>query len=401
MFAPGKRVRLRALAAKPHLNGKEGVCKERKADTGRWLVRLDDGTEFAFKEANLQDADPAANVAEGCDHIMAQVEPRGQSVCDAMVYCLDNAADYAEVLAKRLVLAFSRPKVATEKTMARLFVISDVLSNCRGNRQGSFQFRKGFQELLPEACEKLGRLWVLQTESADDWVRREEAVGRVFKAWEGWRVFPVLFVKGLTALLFAPVAEISAREASVEADEILRQKLARWFSGLEQSSLPHESQLRGLAGKGLAPSSCRARLCHFERYWHLQPGVPVRLFGLQAAPHLNGLQGVCERWDWTGGRWRVRMQSGGFKSVKAENLHAEVSPTLSPVEPRGAANAPRAKAEPDQDPLDGEPLTVEELHAALAAEAKAAKEKKEARQEDKIWQSCLRVQRWSTFSVVD
>ena len=39
------------------------------------------------------------------------------------------------------------------QTMARLFVISDVLSNCRGNRQGSFQFRKDFQELLPEACE--------------------------------------------------------------------------------------------------------------------------------------------------------------------------------------------------------------------------------------------------------
>ncbi|CAK9087009.1 unnamed protein product [Durusdinium trenchii] len=34
----GARVRLHGLQAKPELNGKEGTCLERKADTGRWLV---------------------------------------------------------------------------------------------------------------------------------------------------------------------------------------------------------------------------------------------------------------------------------------------------------------------------------------------------------------------------
>lgn len=54
MLAVGSRVRLGSLQAKPELNGKEGFLTELQPANGRWSVRLDDGTTFALKEANLQ-----------------------------------------------------------------------------------------------------------------------------------------------------------------------------------------------------------------------------------------------------------------------------------------------------------------------------------------------------------
>eukprot|EP00913_Durusdinium_trenchii_P014582 g13681.t1 len=101
-------------------------------------------------------------------------------------------------------------------------------------------------------------------------------------------------------------------------------KLLRWFSGLNQGSLPYECQMRGLAGPRQVASICRARLCHFERFWHLQEGMAVRLRALQSAPQLNGMLGLLELWDAAAGRWKVRLQGGEVKSVKPENLAAEL-----------------------------------------------------------------------------
>ncbi|CAL1152671.1 unnamed protein product, partial [Cladocopium goreaui] len=56
-----------------------------------------------------------------------------------------------------------------------------------------------------------------------------------------------------------------------ETDLLLKQKLQRWFSG-DQSQLPYAARLRGLAGKARKSEVCRARLCHFERFWH-RPGM--------------------------------------------------------------------------------------------------------------------------------
>merc|ERR1740121_1713289 len=54
----------------------------------------------------------------------------------------------------------------------------------------------------------------------------------------------------------------------------LRPKLARWFSAAVQARLPYACCRRGLGGRSLPTAQCRARLCHFERYWHM-PGVDL------------------------------------------------------------------------------------------------------------------------------
>jgi len=437
--AVGARVQIRGLQAKPELNGREARCHERKVDSGRWLVKLDDGTEFALKEANLlvlqlaQSAPAAAvgtaavapppsgaagsggaavgspgarsssaaaaaarlpthlgpsnEVLQGLDQILEKIEPRRGSVCNAMGYCLDHGEEHAVAVARRLTQAFGKPKVVCALSVARLFVISDVLHNCRNGRAlGAQQFRESFQELLPEACERLGKHWLLQTDAVEEWAGREKVVSQVFRAWDAWRVFPPLFTKGLTSLLFALVQDISFKEASIEPDELLRAKLVRWFSGIEQTNLPGECRARGLAGKSTPSNVCRARLCHFERYWHWQPGALVRLTGLKGAAHLNGQPGRLEEFDWPSARWKVCLVDGEVKSVKQENLLVVGDP---PSESRGtgrgsAASSPTASTPPAPEPadtpgqagpdgIDGDPLTAADL-AAIAIEKAAEKE---------------------------
>jgi len=85
----------------------------------------------------------------------------------------------------------------------------------------------------------------------------------------------------------------------------------------------------------------------------LKPGVSIRLTGLRSAPHLEGLQGSCERWDRTTGRWHVRLANGETKAVKPENIAAQVpnmqrsmteAPAKRPRRSRFDAESPRTAA---------------------------------------------------------
>ncbi|CAK0803561.1 unnamed protein product [Prorocentrum cordatum] len=344
MLAPGARVRLRELRAKPHLNGREGSVKGQSGEAQRWTVRLDDGTEFALKPANLEILAAAAatgptaaaasapavaeEVLHGLDCVVADAELSRRSVCDAMVYCMEHAGSHAENLARRLVGALGQEGLGTEGVLARLFVISDVLYN-------SIQSKRSRSA---DACENLGRTWLQPIASREERARGEGGVRRVFGAWEAWRVFLPLFTKGLECLLLAPeMRDVSCREAAGEPDERLRPKLTRWYGGLEQAALPQACLERGLKGPhALPPVLCRARLCHFERFWHLQVGRAVRLHSLVAAPHLNGEVAACEQWDSGAGRWKVRLKTGEIKAVRCENLMLRLlwqgSPSVSPLQ---------------------------------------------------------------------
>jgi len=380
-FTPGARIRLHGLQAKPELNGKEGICVEQKVDTGRWLVRLEGGSgEFAFKEANLQllvagGSSEGVPVLEALDEMLSQANSCRACIGHIMAHCLDNAAE-SEAISRRLL---SVPRsITSSSVITRLFLVNDILHNAAKADAdgGTASFRRLFQENLPETFEKLGRLW-LQKLDADEAQGVEATVRQILQVWNGWQIFPPLFTKGLMCLLVSAVPEISAKEANAESDEQLKQKLSRWFSGLNQGSLPYECQMRGLAGKSLTPSGCRARLCHFERFWHLHEGMVVRLRGLLAAQQLNGMLGVLESWDAASGRWKVKLMAGEVKSVKPENLSAAEGASSSrgrngssaeaqdPVV--SGARAPVFKSSESAD-IDGVPMTARELELAKQAE---------------------------------
>merc|ERR1712039_434255 len=57
-----------------------------------------------------------------------------------------------------------------------------------------------------------------------------------------------------------------------------------------------------------------------ERVPTLRPGAHVKLRGLKDAAQLNGEFGVCDTLDAETARWSVCLESGEWKSLKAENL---------------------------------------------------------------------------------
>lgn len=68
----------------------------------------------------------------------------------------------------------------------------------------------------------------------------------------------------------------------------------------------------------------------------LGPGAAVRIHGLEAAPELNGSEGVCHEWLAERGRWAVRPARGGeLVALRPEHLAA-----LGPAAAPGAAAVP-------------------------------------------------------------
>lgn len=416
MYTAGARVRLKDLKAKPELNGREGLCKSYKPDTCRWTICLEpDGAEVAIKVVNLDLVQPvtqatkgggkavakadvvpsqangekiapqADSVLEGLDRLLSKLETSRQAVCDVMIYCMDNEMQYGAPVARRLVTALVEKGLSAEAHIGRLFVISDLLHNSRsqqalGRGAGGAKFGASFQELLPEAFISLGAHWLRVMPSMVEKVRAEEAVRKVLKVWQDWGMFPSQFTMGLECLLLAPIYDIQAKEASNETDVRLRQKLQPWFSGINQAQLPYSCRMRGLSGKSLKATDCRVRLCHFERYWHLVPGVTVRLQGLQAAATLNGCIGVLENLDRATGRWNVRLKSDGqIKAVKADNLISEEpEATAGNSRQASAVSSTAPPPEEDENHIDGVPLTFSEwalVEETMIAEARAERKR--------------------------
>ncbi|CAE8641513.1 unnamed protein product, partial [Polarella glacialis] len=185
-----------------------------------------------------------------------------------MVLCLDGAAQHSTVLARALVKSLEEPELESDTALARLFLVSDVLYNSSSSStKGAARYRSSFQELLPDALERLGRQWLRRPgRQPIAQARAEAGVRGVLDIWREWSIFPHLFPRGLEALLFAPVPEVVHPEA--EADKELRWKLEQWTSPAAATRSPLTARLRGLSGPTLPAATCILRLCHYERYWH-------------------------------------------------------------------------------------------------------------------------------------
>merc|ERR1712187_761646 len=82
------------------------------------------------------------------------------------------------------------------------------MGNTNSSAKGALRYRTSFQELLPDAFEKLGRQWLQRLENGRlEQSRAQACIKNTLGAWTEWGVFPPRFVKGLEALLFAPVVD--------------------------------------------------------------------------------------------------------------------------------------------------------------------------------------------------
>lgn len=220
--------------------------------------------------AGARASDELCELSTELEEHLRRLTPGRLAVGRAMVFFLERGSQQAAPLARGLIRSLEEAELHTEIVIARLFLISDVLHNSGTCTHGAARYRTSFQELLPDAFERLGRQWFRRLKQGQrEHVRAEAVVRRVLATWKGWDLFTPLFTQGLEALLFAPVLDAGAPDA--ERDEALRLKLTRWCLTANAARLPYAARLRGLSGSALATTSCRARLCHFDRYWY-RPG---------------------------------------------------------------------------------------------------------------------------------
>lgn len=201
------------------------------------------------------------------ERTLENLAPRRAMICEAMVFCLEHAfpTPRGTALAKALVRSLHVPELESEAIIARLFLVSDVLSNARAHVQGASRYRMVCEESLPDAFEFLGRSWLRGAEiDRLSRARAEAALKKMFNAWRNWDVFSTVFIGGLEALLLGPAPE----DASECVNDILRQKLVEWCEPSIAADLPMAARRRGLCGKDHPVAACRQRLCVYERYWH-------------------------------------------------------------------------------------------------------------------------------------
>lgn len=221
--------------------------------------------------ASLAPSAAKGDEIRGLEARLKELTPARGSVCEAMHFCLQCSAQHAAPLARGLIRALEDPDLETEAAVARLYLVSDVLHNSSSGAQGAARFRTSFEELLPDAFERMGRQWFRSLRwGRPEWRRAEGALRRVMHAWSQWCIFPPLYVKGLECLVFEPINRPVPPEEEPDAE--LRKKLSRWCSAAHAANMSYAARVRGLSGSALATSACVARLCHYERYWHI-PGV--------------------------------------------------------------------------------------------------------------------------------
>ncbi|CAE7674797.1 RRC1 [Symbiodinium pilosum] len=202
---------------------------------------------------------------ERLESMLFNLQPTRAAVAEAMAFCMQNAAVHGAMLAQVLVASLTLPGLASAMVLARLFLISDVLFNSKCSAKGAARYRSQFEELLPDAFEKMGQ-WLPGQDTA------EAAARSMLDAWRKWDVFPSVFLDGLESLLLSPVPSSLEACLATEAEglPLLRQKMEQWASAehCSPTEARQGARCRGLAGAKLPVARCRLRLCHCERYWH-------------------------------------------------------------------------------------------------------------------------------------
>jgi hypothetical protein len=169
-------------------------------------------------------------------------------VCEAMVWCLDNA-DCAVEIAKELLDGLVEDGVALRDRVHRLFLVSDVLSNSGSTTaKSAWCYRREFESHLPAVFEKLQGFY----RAEENLLSRERAAKVVFKilqAWEKRAVFAAQYIKGLETSFFKPFesAEMLAPPRGVERPKASAHLPEAIFIKFEEWRSQHFSQLEKIA----------------------------------------------------------------------------------------------------------------------------------------------------------
>eukprot|EP00928_Gymnodinium_smaydae_P044980 TRINITY_DN30024_c0_g1_i1.p1 TRINITY_DN30024_c0_g1~~TRINITY_DN30024_c0_g1_i1.p1 ORF type:complete len:1033 (+),score=250.54 TRINITY_DN30024_c0_g1_i1:89-3187(+) len=184
-----------------------------------------------------------------------------ESICKAMVFCLDTAAA-SQLIARRICGSITEAQegLTTSQLSARLCLLSDVLYNSHCTRPGASMYRRFFQELLPDVMERVREVVDGVSLLAGNSLR--ERVVKLLHIWSEWSSFSPQFTRGLESVI---CGETPANLAKASLNEAVLSKQAQWATN-DDTSLERACRLRGLSTRG-ERKRWLERLATFETYW--------------------------------------------------------------------------------------------------------------------------------------
>ena len=190
------------------------ACEKRVEEVPDVIQRIDMLMPGAGGPAELSRRKPATS---GKDNVIGGVELTAEessafqeliseltlfrsSLLKAMVFCLDKSMSSLEI-AQRIGQSVTEAQsgLTTQQLVARMYLLNDVLYNSHCTKPGASQYRRQFQEILPEVMERLREVCDGISCIAASALR--DCVLKLLENWTEWALFPRLFTKGLEAVM--------------------------------------------------------------------------------------------------------------------------------------------------------------------------------------------------------
>ncbi|EDV28406.1 uncharacterized protein TRIADDRAFT_51296 [Trichoplax adhaerens] len=134
------------------------------------------------------------------------------SIANAMVFCLENAVG-AEEIVDFIADSLAILSIPPNSKAARIYLISDILYNCAAKVPHASDYRKFFENKLPEIFLNLNKTY----EAITGRMRAEQFKKRIMmclRAWEGWVIYPFEFISTLQESFLGSVKTQDQEETS-------------------------------------------------------------------------------------------------------------------------------------------------------------------------------------------
>ncbi|CAG0881397.1 unnamed protein product [Darwinula stevensoni] len=168
----------------PFANGMPDELVSSDEDEEKSLEEKNEKISVLSKKGSLSNAQ-----RDRLEDMLRGLTPERIPIGEAMVFCVEHA-DAAEEICDCITESLSIMETPLPKKIARLYLVSDILHNCTVKVANASFFRKGFEGRLEEIFSQLRDKY----KSVESRLKAEAfkaKVLQVFRAWEGWALYPV------------------------------------------------------------------------------------------------------------------------------------------------------------------------------------------------------------------
>jgi len=332
-FEHGQLVRVKGLQSQPELNGVQGVIAGWDEPEGRWKLRLADGSGKMLKPANIE---PYNGVSDVVPERQAAMQP-------AQIDPLSCTGKRADTPMGQAPPAYPPAPPAYEAAHASSPSRGPEFASGQAVRVRGLSARpdlNGQEGTIVELDELQGRWRVLMADGTGKMLKPAnlEACDATTNVPNTKAASPIAarsadpppdFLPGQTVRVrgLQTQGQLNGMEGTVVAwDDVEDRWRVRMHADGSGKALK-SANLELCNDRGLPSASAFGNsnsispsLAKPSSSEEIEEGAVVRISGLQARPELNGQRGTCVDFDESELRWRVRMEDGAGKMLKASNL---------------------------------------------------------------------------------